>query len=155
MLLVDAEFDAVTATVMDNNPDMKPGTAARIVEQALAFVATAADTTEAMAPSRAVDEGWHALILHTRLYERLCARLGTFVHHVPQRPADTRDDYTPDWLTRTTAAMEAAGYQVGADLWQGPEDDTVRVAAPTQHTPKGPNCTPIEPRPKPKPKGKS
>ncbi|RMI26770.1 hypothetical protein EBN88_29775 [Streptomyces triticirhizae] len=41
-------------------------------------------------PSNVVDEGWHALILHTNLYERLCRRLGRFVHHWPERPAAGR-----------------------------------------------------------------
>ncbi|WP_049567628.1 glycine-rich domain-containing protein [Streptomyces sp. SBT349] len=141
-LLTPEDFAAVAATVLDNNPGMKPGLAERITTQALAFVATAADTTAPMAPSRVVDEGWHALVLHTRLYEDLARRLGKFVHHVPERPGSTRDSYGPDWLTRTTDAIAAAGYPVDGDLWRGPGDDTIPVVAPAQHSP-GPNCGPI------------
>ncbi|MDT0443856.1 glycine-rich domain-containing protein [Streptomyces johnsoniae] len=150
-LLTDEEFAAVTATVLDNNPGMRMVTAERIAEQALAFVATAAGTELPLAPSRVVDEGWHALILHTRLYEALGNRLGQFVHHVPERPDSTRAAYDPDWLPRTTDAIRQAGYEVDEDLWRGPEDVTVPVRAPAQHTPKGPNCTVIQPKPKPKP----
>ncbi len=38
-------------------------------------------------PSRVVDEGWHALILHTRVYSELCEGVGRFVHHMPE-PSD-------------------------------------------------------------------
>ncbi|RKN11064.1 glycine-rich domain-containing protein [Streptomyces radicis] len=148
-LLLPEDFEAVTATVLDNNPGLRRGVAERIIEQALAFVATAADAKEAMAPSRVVDEGWHALILHTRLYEALCRRLGRFVHHAPERPESTRDSYGPDWLTRTADAIAAAGFQIDADLWRGPEDDTIQVRAPAQHSP-GPNCAPIVTHPEPK-----
>ncbi|MDT0346023.1 hypothetical protein [Streptomyces litchfieldiae] len=61
-LLSSEEFAAVAATVLDNNPGMRPGVASRIVAQGLAYVATAGDTEMPLAPSRVVDEGWHALI---------------------------------------------------------------------------------------------
>lgn len=147
-LLAEDEFDAVAATVVDNNPGMSQTLAERITEQALAFVATAATTDVAVAPSRVVDEGWHALILHTRLYALLGNRLGRFVHHIPQRPDSAAFD--PDWLTRTKDAMQAAGYEVDEVLWTDPRDTSIEVTAPAQHTPHGPNCRPIEPRPKPK-----
>lgn len=50
----------------DNNPDMNDATAQRIVTEALKFVAAAAQfPTVKITPSNVVDEGWHALILHT------------------------------------------------------------------------------------------
>jgi hypothetical protein len=86
-LLEQAEFDAVTFTVMDNNLGMARSLAERIVVEALAFVVTCARNPKApIAPSRTVDEGWHALVLHTAVYARLCDRLGVFVHHYPERP---------------------------------------------------------------------
>lgn len=147
-LLSDDEFAAVVATVLDNNPGMRHPLAERIVTQALAFVATAAVTETSIAPSRVVDEGWHALVLHTRLYERLSDRLGRFVHHVPERPG--AGGYDPAWLTKTTAAMRATGYDVDHELWRDPRDSAIPVAAPAQHTPKPPNCVPIVTQPKPK-----
>ncbi len=136
---------------MDAVPDNNPGTsrplAERIVDQSVAFVATAAITDTAIAPSRIVDEGWHALILHTHLYQQLGDRLGRFVHHMPARPGAA--GYSPDWLTSTTAAIHAAGWHVDDDLWRHPDDTTIAVAAPAQHSP-GPNCGPIVTQPKPK-----
>lgn len=86
-LLTPDGFGGVVATVRDNNPDLPDATARRIVVEALKFVAAAAQfPTVKITPSNVVDEGWHALILHTDLYKKLCDRLGRFVHHWPERP---------------------------------------------------------------------
>jgi len=46
--------------------------AERIVAEGIKFVvAGGSNPSHAMAPSRVVDEGWHALILHTQLYADL------------------------------------------------------------------------------------
>ncbi|MEV2202146.1 DUF6415 family natural product biosynthesis protein [Streptomyces fradiae] len=145
-LLTDAQFNSVQATILDNNPGMQPDLASRILTDALAFVATAARTPGGgLVPSRVVDEGWHALILHTGLYHQLCTRLGGFVHHLPERPDPSR--YTPDSIHRTIAAIEEAGYAVDRDLWRGPDDELVAVAAKCQHSD---DSGPIVTMPKPK-----
>lgn len=144
--LLDAdEFTSVTATVADNNPDLRWATAERIVTDALAFVATAAMYPGVpMAPSRVVDEGWHALVLHTALYRRLCERLGRFVDHFPERPDPARQG--TDILDRTTALIRDTGYPVDEELWERPRAGSIEVAASCGHAP---NCGPIEPVPKP------
>ena len=76
--------------------------------------------------------------------ERLCDRLGDFVHHRPERPDA---GYAPAWFRRTQDAIRLA------DLWTDPDDNTISVPVPAQHTPHGPNCAPIVLIPKPKPKG--
>jgi hypothetical protein len=145
-LLGPAEFDAVTATVMDNNPGMDEATAGRIVADALAFVATAAANPGApIAPSRIVDEGWHALILHTALYRRLCDRLGAFVDHYPERPDPTRQ--SAGILERTTALILEAGHSTDPSLWALPAEGRIPVAADCGHAPR---CGPIEPIPAPR-----
>ncbi|WP_432116640.1 glycine-rich domain-containing protein [Streptomyces sp. S1] len=131
-LISPAEFEGVTATVIDNNPGMTPADAARIVEEALKFVAAGARSPGGMRPSRTVDEGWHALILHTVVYAQLCQRLGRFVHHVPERPDPTRHD--PTALERTQARIEEAGYTVDRTLWLGPSNGSIPVAATCEHT---------------------
>ncbi|MEU7280958.1 hypothetical protein AB0A69_19555 [Streptomyces sp. NPDC045431] len=132
-LISDAEFNNVRATILDNNPGMDPGMASRILTDALAFVATAATSPRpGLVPSRVVDEGWHALILHTGLYSSLCQRFGQFVHHLPEQPDPSR--HNPAALERTIAAIEAAGFDVDRDLWRGPEDTLVSVAAGCQHS---------------------
>jgi hypothetical protein len=143
-LLTPEQFEGVIATVRDNNPGMAEGVAVRIVTEALKYVDAAAQfPTVRTSPSRVVDEGWHALILHTELYADLCARLGGFVHHYPERPDPARFD--PDVLTRTVALVEQAGHSVAPELWTGPTEALVPVAAKCSHTPTPGGCGPIRP----------
>ncbi len=141
-LLTPHDFTGVVATVLDNNPGMDPATAERIVVDALAFVATAARLPgEPMAPSRIVDEGWHALILHTAVYADLCERLGLFVHHYPERPDATRQK--PGVLAHTLKLMRAAGYAPDPALWVLPAEGSIEVAAKCGH---GPTCGLTDPK---------
>lgn len=133
-LLTDAEFTAVAATVRSNNPGMQLGLAERITSEALAFLAACAhDRQASIAPSPVVDEGWHALILHTALYAQLGERLGGFIHHYPQLPEDVA--YDPDTIALTLLAIEQAGYVPDRELWAGPGDQVFAVAATTWHSP--------------------
>lgn len=143
-LLAADQFEGVAATVRDNNPGMSEGVAVRIVNEALKYVdAVTQSSTVCTSPSRVVDEGWHALILHTKLYADLCARLGGFVHHYPERPDAERFD--ADVLTRTVATIEQAGHTVDQELWTGPTEALVSVTAKCSHTPTPGGCGPIRP----------
>ncbi|MER8153816.1 hypothetical protein [Streptomyces sp. NPDC094472] len=82
--------------------------AERIVDEAVKFTATCAAFPDArLRPSRVVDEGWHALILHTRVYSELCEGLGHFVHHMPEPPNPFRHDAGE--LTRTQEMIARRG----------------------------------------------
>lgn len=145
-LLTDPEFNSVRMTILNNNYGMDPEMAGAILEDALAFVATAASSPgQALVPSRVVDEGWHALILHTAIYWNLCSQFGNFVHHIPEPPNIGRWDEAV--IRRTIKHIEAAGYPVHRSLWRGPEDSIVPVAASCQH---GDQSGPIVIIPKPK-----
>ncbi|MGW3441686.1 glycine-rich domain-containing protein [Streptomyces bacillaris] len=144
-LVSDERFTSCRGTVMDANPDMPQDTAGRIVEEALKFVAACSrNPGVGLAPSRIVDEGWHALILHTAMYAELCEALGgNFVHHFPGYDPT---HYDPAILNRTRQAITSLGYLPDAKLWGEPSDETlVAVAARCQHAPE---CT-IRPMPKP------
>ncbi|WP_259316710.1 hypothetical protein [Kitasatospora xanthocidica] len=143
-VLDKATLDSVVATVLGNNDGMALTMAQRIVREAVAFVVTGAlRPTQAMAPSRIVDEGWHALVLHTKVYAELCGRFGRFVHH---SPGFDPDNFDPDILERTQEAIKAAGFDVDEELWRAPGDeDLVSVAANCQHAP---SCS-IKPMKKP------
>ncbi len=148
MLITDAEFASCRSTVMDANPDMSEELAGRIVEEALAFVtACSVNAGAGLAPSRIVDEGWHALLLHTAMYQALCERLGgRFVHHLPGYGPQ---NYDPSVLIRTRAAIEALGWTTDDELWVAPNDESlVSVAAKCQHSD---DSGPIVVQPKPKP----
>jgi hypothetical protein len=146
-LLARGQFDGVCTTVLGNNPGMTRHSAERIVVQALAFVVSAARfPSMPLAPSRVVDEGWHALILHTRTYRALCQRLGRFVHH---SPGYDPTHYDPEIIDRTLAVIEATGFTVDKELWGAPTVGLIPVAARCQHAPE---CA-IEPMPEPRPPG--
>ncbi|MFC9700943.1 glycine-rich domain-containing protein [Streptomyces sp. NPDC056943] len=139
-LLSDAAFNGVLHTVLDNNPGWDPSMASRAVVEALKFVhAASLFPTARISPTSEVDEGWHALILHTRLYADLCSGLGRTVHHYPERPDAAHRD--PDVITRTMALIEQAGYTPDAELWTGRVGELVGVI---RHTPPG-GCGPINP----------
>ncbi|MCG6496710.1 hypothetical protein [Kitasatospora sp. A2-31] len=143
-LITGQTFDAVVYTVCDNNPGMAVEMAERIVTDALKFVAAAATfPTVSITPTNVVDEGWHALILHTRPYAELCERLGRFVHHYPERPDPTRHNEAA--VTRTVALIEETGYRPDYELWTGPTRALVSVAANCSHTPVPGGCGPINP----------
>ncbi len=133
-LLTNDDFEAIAVTVRDNNPGMTDETARRILAEALKFLAACGMPHDgSLRPSRVVDEGWHALILWTQVYAPLCQKLaGRFIHHVPERGNPANHD--PNALTRTTAAILAAGYTPDYTLWRAPGDNTIAVAADCEHT---------------------
>ena len=135
----------VVGTVLRDNPELTEDMAGRIVDEAVKFVAAAASASEPLAPSRVVDEGWHALILHTLTYRQLCERLGAFVHHVPEAPDSERWD--AEALTRTQQRIVEAGFPVDDALWLAPNDQSITVAAGCQHSD---DSGPIVVIPKPK-----
>ncbi|MEX5712747.1 hypothetical protein AB1484_31920 [Parafrankia sp. FMc6] len=91
--------------------------AARIVDQALAFLAASGTSPHTLVPSRLVDVGWHAFLLHTREYAAYCDQIaGRFIHHTPAGTADEPVD-AASARDRTLTAITEAGYAVDADLW--------------------------------------
>ncbi|MEU8915532.1 hypothetical protein [Streptomyces nigrescens] len=145
-LLTEEQFAAVCSTVQTDNPDLSEDDAAVVLTEALAFVVACATFPSArLVPSRVVDAGWHALILHTHTYAELCGSLGAFIHHRPEAPDPSRYDW--DVIDRTTALIEEAGYSVDLDLWGPPDGDLVSVAAKCQHSD---DSGPIVTIPKPK-----
>ncbi|MBB1246324.1 hypothetical protein GL263_22600 [Streptomyces durbertensis] len=143
-LLSEEEHAAVTATVLDSNPNMAVDTGQRVVDEAIKFVvACATRPGVGLAPPRVVDEGWHALLLHSALYARLCARFGDFVHHYPGWDPT---NYDPQILDRTRQAITECGWEPDNELWGHPTEGVlVEVAAKCQHSP---DCA-IRPMPKP------
>jgi hypothetical protein len=117
-LVSDELFERLTARV-ERDEGHEPELAARIVDQALAFLGTCAvHRVEPLSPSRMVDAGWHAFVLHTREYHTFCRRIaGRFIDHVPtdNLPAGAGETASP--LRRTVAAMQSLGYAVDDELW--------------------------------------
>ncbi len=101
--------------------------AERIIDQTLAFLATAAvHASEPLTPSPTVDKGWHKFLERTADYAEFCQKIaGRFIHHVPDDD-DTLDGDAPDGpaegepgqrVRRTLEAITAAGYRVDHEMW--------------------------------------
>jgi hypothetical protein len=113
-LVIGELFERLTRRVTTDE-GYEPALAVRVMDQALAFLGTCAVShTEPLSPSRMVDPGWHAFVLHTRDYREFCERIASrFIDHVPTN--DT--SIGTGGLLRTVNAMRAAGYVVDSDLW--------------------------------------
>ncbi|MCX4780040.1 hypothetical protein [Streptomyces sp. NBC_01264] len=131
-LLTEEGFTRVTHLVQRDNDGIDEALAARIVDEALKFVAAAATSTgRHLRPSKTVDMGWHALILHTEMYREVCGGVGRFVDHRPEGPETLRRD--ADTLDSTMDAIREAGYEPDAYLW-GPLADTEIHAGDCMHS---------------------
>ncbi|MFD8315947.1 glycine-rich domain-containing protein [Kitasatospora purpeofusca] len=148
-LLSEIEWTRVVRTILGDHPELTQDTAERILAEALAYLWTVSRYRDMpLAPSPAVDAGWHALILNTAIYAGLCEKLNGFIHHYPQTPEETAYDASTVGLT--VATMAACGVAADAELWAGPEGIRLGPGAQTWHSPE---CGPIILIPKPKPKG--
>ncbi|MEY9997868.1 hypothetical protein ABIE67_010254 [Streptomyces sp. V4I8] len=118
--LVDPEVTGrLVRRITVDHPDVGEATARRIVGQAAAFVAASGpEPGRMLVPSRMVDIGWHAFILHTVDYAHFCQRVvGHFVHHVPTGENEAPEGGAAAARERTLAAITAAGYTVDEELW--------------------------------------
>ncbi|KOV26437.1 hypothetical protein ADK60_21075 [Streptomyces sp. XY431] len=113
-LVDDALFERLVHRVAQDQ-SMEARLAERVVDQALAFLGTCAVSPDAaLSPSRVVDHGWHAFLLHTREYAAFCDRVANrFLHHRPDNSASANGT----GIVTTAAALRAAGYQVDPELW--------------------------------------
>ncbi|MEU0076166.1 hypothetical protein ABZ027_42590 [Streptomyces sp. NPDC006332] len=118
-LLTPEVTDRLARRITTDHPDIDSATAHRIIGQTAAFIAASGQQPgQNLAPSKLVDVGWHAFVLHTVDYAEFCQRVvGHFVHHVPT----DEDEETPDGpqatRERTLTAITAAGYTVDLELW--------------------------------------
>lgn len=111
----------LTVQLINEHSGMTGDEAARIVDQAVAFLKTCVDHPGLhLRPSRKVDLGWHQFILNTVDYAEFCQRVaGYFVHHVPDEFTSPRGGSaeTTKALAPTVDAMTASGFEVDAELW--------------------------------------
>lgn len=118
-LLTADEANRVAALVMRDNEGVEGQVLAlNIVDEALKFLVACGknQTGKALRPSRVVDMGWHALILHTELYMTVCSKAaGRMIHHRPEGPETLRRVATT--LDNTTEAIRQAGYAPSDYLW--------------------------------------
>ncbi|WP_433528369.1 glycine-rich domain-containing protein [Micromonospora sp. CA-263727] len=131
-------FARLTARITKDHPELPPDMPARILDQALAFLAAAALTTTPIGPSDLVDIGWHTFILHTRDYAAFCDRFaGRFIHHEPEDgsewPTNPPSGTTP--LAQAVAAITNAGYRLDLPLWRAAGADCTQCHAGCHDSP--------------------
>jgi hypothetical protein len=116
--------------------------ATTIFEDVKRFLFLATTTTEPLAPTKRVDDGWHAFILHTIDYMQFCNRFfGHYVHHTPNPPGAPKGDGA---LLRRTCEIASLAFGDLSKNWAlspngfspelcvGPVDDNPRkLLAPT------------------------
>ncbi|TYC07138.1 hypothetical protein FXF53_00585 [Micromonospora sp. WP24] len=127
-LVSDELFAQLTVRIARDHPELAPGMPPRILDQALAFLAACATSTEPLGPSDLVDIGWHTFILHTREYGAFCQRIaGGFIHHQPDPPSEETGPAVPEPLgtpiSRAVSAITAAGFAIDLELWTGAAAD--------------------------------
>lgn len=117
-LLPESTFTRLVERIMCDER-MEEDLAERVMDQALAFLATSAASDEQLAPSPTVDIGWHTFLLYTREYSEFCDRVaGRFLHHVPA-DAEAPALSAVELNERTVEAIQDAGYRLDAPLWAG------------------------------------
>ncbi|WP_217711577.1 hypothetical protein [Actinomadura sp. NAK00032] len=116
--LISADLFGRLVTRIVREEHVSTEKAERILNQALAFLmACALNPGAELAPSKSVDVGWHAFVLHTREYADFCHRVaGRFIHHTPDDRSETGSGGAS--IRATVAAMEQAGLSVDPDLWE-------------------------------------
>lgn len=125
-LVAPGLFERLTGYLVLKNA-MEPQHAARVMDQALAYLATCARKgpgAPALYMSHEADFGWHAFMLYTQQYDAFFASHGwPKVHH---GPCDGFGGATypshETALPLTMRAIEEAGYHVDRELWQARAD---------------------------------
>ncbi|OKI08268.1 hypothetical protein A6A06_33935 [Streptomyces sp. CB02923] len=114
--LIDKDlFDRLAHFVVVHNGESRDQ-AEKIIDQAVAFVASVGGTDIPLVPSDDVDKGLHAFILHTREYAKFCEqRGGRFLHHSPAGPGPLSRSFAA--VSASAHAVKAAGFLVHEDLW--------------------------------------
>ncbi|RSM50916.1 hypothetical protein DMA12_00685 [Amycolatopsis balhimycina DSM 5908] len=120
--LVSAElFDRLVTRIAREQAEVTRGLAARIMDQALAFLAACgADRGASLSPSELVDIGWHTFLMYTKEYRKFCDRVTHgFIHHVPNDDGQETGAEVGDRveIARTMDAVAAAGFAVDPQVW--------------------------------------
>ncbi|MCQ4082228.1 hypothetical protein NGB36_16845 [Streptomyces sp. RB6PN25] len=113
-LVSDELFSSIVHFVVVHSGETQQR-AERITDQAVAFLATVAVSTEPMVPSDDVDKGLHAFILHTANYAAFCDKhAGRMLHHNPAPGGPGRSETA---VRAAALALKTARFQVFDDLW--------------------------------------
>jgi len=75
------------------------------------------ESDKPLAPTEAVDKGWHLFILFTADYEAFCMKyFGRFIHHTPEDPFEKKESRDPHMMSRTRE-LAMASFGSVSDNW--------------------------------------
>lgn len=84
-----------------------------VLDETLKFWSMCATMPGSFAPSKAIDEIWHAAILETELYAQVTEKLGVFIHHDRNVPK-----YAPHFDSTVVQVQNVFGNAPTA-VWNG------------------------------------
>ncbi|MEU5259036.1 hypothetical protein [Amycolatopsis sp. NPDC021455] len=128
-LIPHEDFAALVRDLVRRTGEDK-GEATRLMDQAIAFVATAADIWHGgrygdlqhkLVPTKRIEAAWLVLIQHTVFMRALAGSLGVFVDRIPYPEALQSD------VEVTMAAIDAANYALHPTVWD--TDDPAEARA--------------------------
>jgi hypothetical protein len=79
-----------TARYLATHHEVSAGEATDLLADVKRFLALRVAADEAIVPNKVIDEAWHALILQTIEYRRVCRGLGRFVDHTTETAPVTK-----------------------------------------------------------------
>ncbi|MFJ6634044.1 hypothetical protein ACIQMR_22045 [Streptomyces sp. NPDC091376] len=107
-------FDRLVAFCADEY-GLERVVAERVQDQAIALLYVMGTTRsgDTMAPSAAVDPGWHTFMLHSPEYTEWCHKhFGYYLHHVPNSKTRTRG-----LMVDVVGRVREAGFVIDEALW--------------------------------------
>jgi hypothetical protein len=104
--------------IVKEHPEIDQPLAEQLIIAAAVFQSACAQNPAArLAPSRLVDIGWHAWLMHTVDNAILSQVIGCVVHHVPTEDGKALAGDAVEARQRTLSAITGAGYTVDHVAW--------------------------------------
>lgn len=89
--------------------------ASAIFDDVKRFLYLAGTTTQPIAPTKRIDDGWHTFILHTLDYTKFCDQFfGRYIHHLPNPPGVPKGDSS---MLRRTRELARAMFATVSENW--------------------------------------
>jgi hypothetical protein len=115
-LISEQTWEKLIGYIVKDN-DLDRSLAERILDQALGFLMVVSlNPGRTFCPSKMVDIGWHAFLMHTRDYIAFCNKVnGQYIHHEPTAV----EIVVPQTggVIETVRAMKANSIVVDEELW--------------------------------------
>lgn len=113
-LTIDNESMSFVERVMKENLWDKIYTL-RVIEEYKKFIELG--SIQSVAPSREIDQVWHAHLLYSKDYDKMCDRLGFFFHHNPTPKELVKTIGKDAYVETIKLYRKVFQYDPPADIW--------------------------------------